>query len=292
MNKKKSNQIVLIAGLSGAGKSTALHTFADFGYRAIDGLPLPLIADFIKLADTPKSKYSKTALLLGVETDQVQEIIQLLTNLKTRPDVEIIFLDAANKQLICRYSETRRPHPYFCPMTDSNLEDAIEKERQVLNPLKEAAHLVINTSDLNVHDLRRKLIEHINLKTNDNSQLRVNFITFGFKYGLPSDCDLVVDVRFLPNPHFIPELKPKNGLDQEVRDYVLLSSDASEFIKKYSDLIAYLLPKYSKEGKSYLTIGVGCTGGKHRSVAIAENLAQFINKAQYKVSVSHRDLQN
>jgi UPF0042 nucleotide-binding protein len=203
----------------------------------------------------------------------------------------LIFLDADTRSIVRRYSETRRPHPGFDPAKDKSLEETIQRERARLQPIKEAADLVLDTSSMNIHALKRELRDFLqNLGTVSARSMLVNFLSFGFKRGTPIDCDLIVDVRFLKNPHFIEDLREQDGRDQPVRDYVFSSPDAAEFVRRYAELLSFLLPKYQFEGKAYLNIGVGCTGGKHRSVAIAEALSKTIDPSRYLVSVKHRDI--
>jgi UPF0042 nucleotide-binding protein len=286
--------LVLIAGLSGAGKSHALDAFEDAGFYALDNLPVALLEQFLALSATHPGKYHKTALQLDIDS---RDTLALLTAFleKLGPaasKVKIVFLDAKTESIIKRYSETRRPHPGFDPNKDKSLEETIQRERSRLTEVRERASFIVDTSTTTVHDLRRELLAYIDsLPAASNRALRVNFLSFGFKYGIPIDCDLVVDVRFLPNPHFIDELREKTGLDAAVSDYVLQSTHAQEFLKHYCALIEFLLPRYAYEGKSYLNIGIGCTGGKHRSVALACALAQRISSPQCLISVKHRDHQ-
>ncbi|MCL4132746.1 UNVERIFIED_CONTAM: hypothetical protein GTU68_034337 [Idotea baltica] len=204
---------------------------------------------------------------------------------------EVIFLDCETDIIIKRYSETRRPHPGFDAKRDKRLYDTVERERKRLAPIKELANMIIDTSELNAHELRRKVRTFTQgLPGSEKSSLRVNFTSFGFKYGLPKDCDLVVDVRFLKNPYFNSKLKHKTGLEKEVQDYVLEQKEAKEFLIKYLDLLNFLLPKYIAEGKAYLNIGIGCTGGKHRSVTLASELAASICIKTCEVSINNRDV--
>lgn len=283
----------MVAGLSGAGKTTTLTTLADLGYYSIDNLPVSLFPDLIELSNQSETKFSKTVLQLDIDSSgKVSELLELLSGLGSeRKAVHIIFLDCRTENIVKRYSETRRPHPGFQPTRDHTLEDAISRERQRLQGLKSISDIRIDTSDMNVHDLKRevrKFEEQLTQQTTPD--LRVNFMSFGFKYGPPFDCDLIIDVRFLPNPHHVEELRCKTGQDSEVKKYVLESNEAKEFLKRYYDLLQFLLPLYIFEGKAYLNIGVGCTGGKHRSVAIAEALHSKLNSSDYFLSVNHRDI--
>lgn len=285
--------LVLVTGMSGAGKSHALDTLEDRGFYTLDNLPVPLFRQFIEFSRSSPAKYERTALLLDIDTrEKLAELTALLDEIDPkRTRVKFVFLEATNDTIVKRYSETRRPHPGFDAAKDKSLEDTIQRERSRLQPLREFASLVIDTSSLSVHELRRELGGFIDsLPLAPGKLMRVNFLSFGFKYGLPIDCDLVIDVRFLPNPHFVEELREKTGQEDAVRNYVLKTPAAQEFTRLYSELLAFLLPQYAFEGKSYLNIGVGCTGGQHRSVAIAEALQGLIDPKLYLVSVKHRDL--
>jgi len=284
---------VAVAGLTGAGKSSSVDTFFDLGFFTIDNLPVEMLGEFIELSKKAPKKYARTALLLDMSSrDKVEHFIKLFAELKAgRCKKELIFVDCDTQKILNRYNETRRPHPGFDPKADRNLEAVIENERQMLQPVKEIADYVIETSRLNVHDLRREIKAYADSFSGKiKKNLRLNFLSFGFKYGIPLDCDLLIDVRFLPNPYFEEKLREQSGLDSKVSKYVLKDKGAKEFIKKYSDLIEFLLPRYVFEGKSYLNIGVGCTGGKHRSIVIAEELFRRVDKKRYITSIKHRDL--
>ncbi len=283
---------LLIAGISGAGKSTALHTLSDLGFYVIDNLPLPLVPAFVQFSRSVPNKFVHTALLLDIDSkEKLEQLLELVKFLHRPTNLKLMFLDCAKETIIKRYSETRRPHPGFIPEKDKTLEDAILREKETLIPFKEMAHVVIDTTSHTVHDLRREVKAFAESLTSEKKgNVRVNFVSFGFKYGIPLDCDLVVDVRFLPNPHFVPELKEHTGLEASVSDYVLTTVPAQEFVKRYVDLLNFLIPQYVFEGKSYLNIGIGCTGGKHRSVAIAEELVKHISQDGCLLSVKHRDI--
>jgi UPF0042 nucleotide-binding protein len=206
-------------------------------------------------------------------------------------NIQLVFLDADTTAVLRRYSETRRPHPSFDPSADASLEHAIQRERERLQTIKEVSNLVLDTSSFTVHALKRELRDFlISLGTVSARSMRINFLSFGFKRGVPLDCDLVADVRFLRNPHFVESLRDQTGKDPAVRNYVFESPDATDFVKRYSELLAFLLPRYQFEGKAYLNIGIGCTGGKHRSVAIAEALCAAMDHEKFHVSVRHRDI--
>ncbi len=265
----------------------------DCGYFGVDNLPVSLLNSFLQLSKSSPERYARTALLLDVDSQESRsQLLPLICREGSKPsNLKVIFLDADTRSIVRRYSETRRPHPGFDPAKDKSLEETIQRERARLQPIKEAADLVLDTSSMNIHALKRELRDFLqNLGTVSARSMLVNFLSFGFKHGTPIDCDLIVDVRFLKNPHFIDELRDQDGRDQAVRDYVFSSPDAAEFVQRYAELLTFLLPKYQFEGKAYLNIGVGCTGGKHRSVAIAEALSKTIDQQRYLVSVKHRDI--
>jgi UPF0042 nucleotide-binding protein len=285
--------LFVVTGLSGAGKSSAMDLLEDCGYFGVDNLPVPLLNSFLELSKSTPERYARTALLLDVDSQESRaQLLPLISGEGSRPsNLKLIFLDADTRSIVRRYSETRRPHPGFDPAKDKSLEETIQRERARLQPIKEAADLVLDTSSMNIHALKRELRDFLqNLGTVSARSMLVNFLSFGFKRGTPIDCDLIVDVRFLKNPHFIEDLREHDGRDQPVRDYVFSSPDAAEFVRRYAELLSFLLPKYQFEGKAYLNIGVGCTGGKHRSVAIAEALSKTIDPSRYLVSVKHRDI--
>ena len=266
---------------------------ADSGYYVVDNLPVPLLGQLFNYSQGAVARYRNTALLMDVDSrDSRIELLSVIESKGKRPaNLKVIFLDADDPSLVRRYSETRRPHPSFDPEKDTTLADTISRERARLQPIKEAADFLIDTSSFNIHALRRELREFLNsLGSVSRQSMRINFLSFGFKHGIPLDCDLIIDVRFLRNPHFVEELRHQDGRDPAVRDYVFETQDAEEFVKRYTELLAFLLPKYQGEGKAYLNIGIGCTGGKHRSVAIAEALAKRADAAAYLVSIKHRDV--
>lgn len=284
--------LVLVAGMSGAGKSVAIDTLADLGFFVIDNLPVPLLPNILSLSAAAPQKYARTAILADIDsTPKLEELLTTIRAFGGARNYHLIFLDCRSEMLLKRYSETRRPHPGFDPLRDKSLNDTIQRERNRLIRFKEIAHLVLDTSESTVHDLRRELRQFSEtLLKEPLHKIRVNFLSFGFRYGVPLDCDLVVDVRFLPNPHFIDHLRPYTGLDQPVADYVLNSPVTAEFLDRYGALLEFLLPKYAFEGKAYLNVGVGCTGGKHRSVTLAEALHRRVACNDYLLSVKHRDI--
>jgi len=283
----------MVTGLSGAGKSSAMALLSDCGYYVVDNLPVPLLGQFFDFSTGAVARYRNTALLIDVDSRESRmQLLSVIQAKGARPaNLKVIFLDADDQSIVRRYSETRRPHPGFDPEKDTTLTDTISRERARLQPIKESADFLVDTSSFNIHALRRELREFLNtLGVGGRSALRINFLSFGFKHGVPLDCDLIVDVRFLRNPHFVDHLRQQDGRDAPVKDYVFETPEASEFVNRYTDLLAFLLPKYQAEGKAYLNIGIGCTGGKHRSVAIAEALAQKPELTSYLVSVKHRDI--
>jgi RNase adapter protein RapZ len=288
------SSLVLITGMSGAGKSTASAVMSDLGFYVIDNLPVPLFSNFIEYSKSTPEKFTRTALLMDIDSQNKQkEMLALIKRLESeKMRLHLLFLDCRTDVILKRYSETRRPHPNFNPHKDKTLQDTIQRERERLMPFLENASLRIDTSEMTVHALKRELKAFVDsLSQCPEKTTRINFVSFGFKYGIPPDCDLVIDVRFLPNPYFVKGLRDKTGLDTEVKQYVLSSEQAAEFLDRYADLLEFLLPLYVFEGKSYLNIGIGCTGGRHRSVTIAQELYQRINHEDYLVSVQHRDVE-
>ena len=301
MNLPQTNHfesLIFIIGLSGAGKSTASRAFSDNGYYAIDNLPVSLLSHFLEESASNEARFNKTSILIDIHTHtQAEELLKHIQQISqsTQHTFQLIFLDSDTDTIIKRYSETRRPHPLFNSSSDITLHSAIQRERDLLIHLKEHANIAINSSKLTPHDLRRSISNFSSeIKSNTSNikkeLLRVNFQSFGFKNGVPTDCDLIADVRFLPNPYFNDSLRAKTGLDSEVREFVLRSKEAQIFIEKYNGLLAFLLPRYVYEGKAYLTIGIGCTGGQHRSVAISSELVKLISTEEYSVGLIHRDI--
>ena len=276
---------LIITGLSGAGRSQAADTFEDLGWFVIDNLPPALIGKVADLVQGPGSETERVALVVGTSA-YLDELTPALDHLRaTGSKVRVLFLEATDDVLLRRYENTRRRHP----LADSErVADAIAREREALDMVKSAADVVVDTGELNVHQLRVRLLELFTAE--DETGLQTSVVSFGYKHGLPLDVDLVFDCRFLPNPHWIDELRPLSGLDPKVRDYVLGQPDTKKFLRKLDDLFSLLLPAYVKEGKSYLSIAVGCTGGRHRSVVLAEELAGLLRKRGFEPTVHHRDL--
>jgi UPF0042 nucleotide-binding protein len=278
-------ELVIITGMSGSGKASVLKAFEDLGYYCVDNLPVGLIPRFAELAGQ-SSEIDRTALVVDVrEGRQLEELPAIIKSVKRIIPTRLLFLEASDAVLQRRYSETRRPHPLG---THTPVKASLTAERRRLRAIRAHADLVIDTSKFNVHELRAHIIELFQKKEKGRNIL-VSCVSFGFRHGVPEDADLVFDVRFLPNPHFIPEFRPLTGRDPKVAKYIRSFPQTAEFIQRISDLLIYLLPHYIHEGKSYLTIAVGCTGGQHRSVMISEDVAKRLKKAGYRVKVVHRD---
>jgi UPF0042 nucleotide-binding protein len=280
------SEFLIITGLSGAGRSQAADTFEDLGWFVIDNMPPALLSKVTELVQAPGSTTERVALVVGTGAyfDELSPALEQLR--KTANRVQVLFLEATTEVLVRRYENTRRRHPMA---EGDRVSDGIERERQILDAVKSQADVVVDTSDLNVHQLRDRLLD---LFARDaEAGLRTSVVSFGYKHGLPLDVDLVLDCRFLPNPHWVEELRPLTGLDEPVRGYVCGQPETGEFLKRVDDLLALLLPAYVKEGKSYLSIGVGCTGGTHRSVVIAEEMARLLRDRGFEPTVSHRDVE-
>lgn len=282
-------RFVVVTGMSGGGKSAALKMLEDAGFYCVDNLPVSLVEKFMELVSMPNSEISKVALGLDVRADQSFEgATKTLVELKKKGyPLEILFMDAQENILIKRYKETRRIHPLAA---DGRVEDGVKRERKALETIRKNADYVIDTSNLLTRELKEEL-DRIFVNNEEYNSLMVTVMSFGFKYGIPADADLVFDVRFLPNPFYIDELKHKTGNDKEVQDYVMASGEAEIFLKKLVDMIEFLVPNYVKEGKYRLVIGIGCTGGKHRSVTLANELyARMKNQGSYGLKLYHRDV--
>ena len=282
-------EFIIISGLSGAGKSKAASFMEDRGFFCVDNLPARLIPKFAELGMAGTGEYDRVVLVTDVRSGtNFSALFQSLEALKgMKCPYRILYMDASDDVIIKRYKETRRSHP-LAEECDS-LEGAIALERRMLAPLRERAEFVVDTSDLSTAKLRGELLRLFGRGSQEGA-MTVSVTSFGFKHGLPREADLVFDVRFLPNPYYVQELRPRTGLDDGVRDYVFSGGAAGEFLEKLQDLVGFLLPKYVEEGKTALVVAVGCTGGHHRSVAIAHALAAYIRGRGYPVTESHRDL--
>lgn len=283
-------EILIISGLSGGGKSKAASFLEDMGYYIVDNMPAAMILKFAEFCERGGGRYDRAALVYDVRTaTSLSEIFDVLDQLKTMQiDCRVLFLEASPEVIIQRYKESRRRHP-LRNKADS-LEEAVRRERELMEPLKARADVVIDTTHTSTAQLRARLLREFGGAA-EQSGMAVNVVSFGFKYGLPMEADLVFDVRFLPNPYYIDELRPQTGLDQGVADYVLQSRQAQGYLPRLEELLAYSLPLYVEEGKTALVIAVGCTGGRHRSVAVAHVLAEFLrSRCGCPVTENHRDM--
>ena len=285
------SQFIVITGLSGSGKGTFLRALEDRGFYCVDNLPLGLLNKFYDLILKSESEYTKAAVVIDVREGgaNLQDFPAILAEIRKQPGVEtsVWFLEASDAVLIRRFSETRRPHPL-----DPNqpVLDSIARERDLLMPIRALADHIMDTSQFTIHELRKHIVQLFE-EQDTAGHLLVSVVSFGFKFGVPIDSDLVFDVRFLPNPHFVPDLKPLTGSDPAVIDYMNSHEATEEFVSRLFNFVDFLLPQYEKEGKSYVTISIGCTGGRHRSVMIANALAKHVRSLKYRAKVSHRDVE-
>jgi len=283
---RQSSELVVITGMSGSGKASALKAFEDLGYYCVDNLPVELIPRFAEIA-LRSGEVPRTALVVDVrEGAQLEKLPAILKSVKRLIPTRVIFLEASDPVLLRRFSETRRPHPLG---TSTTVRASLTAERRHLRAIRRLADLVIDTSKFNVHELRAHLTDQFQHTSGAQQKMLVSCVSFGFKHGVPEDADLMFDVRFLPNPHFVAEFRPLTGRHPRVAKYIRSFPQTQEFIGRISELLVYLLPHYIHEGKSYLTISFGCTGGQHRSVMIAEEVGKRLRKAGYKVKIVHRD---
>ncbi len=282
-------RLVVITGMAGAGKTQALHTFEDVGYFCIDNLPPSLLINLVSLAGLPGSDSRKLAVVCDLRSQEffldLEKQLDRLAELNV--SFNLLFLDATDTSLLTRYKETRRRHP-LCEGA-MTLMEGIQREREALSEVREVANYIIDTTDKDTRELRNEIRELFNQRV-DSEGLRVAVFSFGFKHGFPHDADILIDVRFLPNPFYEEKLRALTGLDEPVREYVLSNKQTKDFLAAWENLLKTVMPGYVKEGKRYLSLGVGCTGGQHRSVALAEQTANFLRNSGYQVSVSHRDL--
>src|SRR5580765_7360079 len=283
--KRGAGELVIITGMSGSGKASVLKAFEDLGYYCVDNLPVELIPRFAEMAVGSRDT-RRTALVVDVrEGSKLGKLPGILHSVRRMIPTRVVFLEASDAVLLRRFSETRRPHPLG---TDAPVKASLKAERRHLAAIRSLADFVIDTSKFNVHELRAHITERFKEQSSEKSIL-VSCVSFGFRQGVPEDADLVFDVRFLPNPHFVPEFRPLTGRDPRVAKYIRSFPQTREFISRISDLLVYLLPHYIHEGKSYLTIAFGCTGGQHRSVMIAEEVGKHLRRAGYRVKIVHRD---
>jgi UPF0042 nucleotide-binding protein len=283
-----NSRIVIVTGLSGSGKTTALRALEDIGFFCVDNLPVQLLPKLLEIHAAATSEISKFALVMDIRgkyfLEKYKDVISDLQ--KKGYNIEILFLEAHDNSLVQRFSETRRSHP----LSDSRtVQESIHLERSKLSDLKQMADNVIDTSLYNIHELK-DLIQRSYLSPSKDKRLVINLTSFGYRYGLPPDADIALDVRFLSNPYFIKDLKDFNGTDEKVKDYVLSFDESRQFLLELYKLVAFLTPLYEKEGKTYLNLAIGCTGGKHRSVVILDKLAEYFNERNYRVNIHHRDI--
>ena len=286
--RKRAKQFVLITGLSGSGKGSVLKTFEDLGYHCVDNLPIDLIPKFAEMCQQPGSHLDRAAAVVDIRGGEALSQLPTVYRDLTRNDLKpsLVFLEASDKALIHRFEETRRPHPLG---RDLPVREGIRLERILLKPMRQLASEVIDTTRLNVHELRDLIQTRFGGIAARQSML-VSAVSFGYRFGVPQDADLVFDVRFLPNPNYVPRLKNKTGRDVGVGRFMDSYPQTREFVNRLMNLLLYLLPQYVREGKSYLTIAIGCTGGRHRSVFLAEQVASALAHEGYKTKVSHRDI--
>mgnify|MGYP002537994214 FL=1 len=282
-------EILIISGLSGAGKSKAASFLEDMGFYIVDNMPAAMILKFAEFCTVSNGRYDRVALVYDVRTaNSFTEFFEVLDKLKAMDcQCRMLFLEASPETVIKRYKETRRRHP-LRDGADS-LEEAVRQERALMQPVKDRADYVVDTSRLSTAQLRSELLRLFDTR-GEKAGMTVNVTSFGFKYGLPMEADLVMDVRFMPNPYYIETLRPKTGLDRDVYEYVFKFQQTKDFMKRLEDLLAFVLPLYAEEGKTSLTLAVGCTGGHHRSVAVTHALTEFIHQQGYPVTENHRDL--
>ena len=285
----KNKKIIIITGLSGSGKSTAIDALEDAGFFCIDNLPVILLPKFLELRAETGSEITKLALVMDLREEEfIQRYPDIFTKLRQQGYLfEILFLEASTEALLRRYSQTRRKHPLS---EAKNLLEGIQAERKELKDLREIADLIIDTSNYNVHELKEIILNHV-LKAVPAKRMKIYLLSFGFKYGIPHDADLVIDVRFLPNPHFVQELRNLDGTSPKVKEFMDRWKETHIFLEKYLDLLNYLIPHYEKEGKSSLTIAVGCTAGTHRSVSIADAIYRELKKTTNLITLTHRDIE-
>lgn len=282
----EASRLAIVTGMSGAGRSHAARALEDLGFFVVDNLPADLIGDVVSKASSPSAPRPRIGVVVDVRSGmQFAALDDALRRLgESGVPTTVLFLDASDDALIARFEETRRPHP----VAAGSIAESIAAERSILDEVRGIADLIIDTTDLNVHELREAITDAFGER---DRSMQVSVVSFGFKNGVPRVVDLVYDVRFLPNPHWVPELRPLTGLDTAVRDHVFRTPDAEEFLEHTEEMLAFLLPRYAAEGRSYLTIGVGCTGGRHRSVAIAEALGEWLRaRGDVDVTVRHRDV--
>jgi RNase adapter protein RapZ len=283
---RDARQLVVLTGLSGSGKSTVLKTFEDLGFYCVDNLPVALIPTFSELHMQAGGEIQRAALLVDArEGGQLEKLPAILRQLRGEIPVTLVFIEASEDALLRRFSETRRPHPLG---HDRPVLEGLRREHVLMEPILKLADVIIDTTKFNVHELRQFIIRRF--QKTDRRPMMVSLVSFGYRYGLPADADLVFDVRFLPNPHFVPKLRKYSGRDPRVARYIRSFPQTGEFLRRVEGLLVYLIPHYIREGKSYLTIAFGCTGGRHRSVMLAEAVRKTLHNKGHASKVVHRDL--
>ncbi len=280
-------RLVVITGLSGSGKGSALKAFEDLGYYCVDNLPVGLIPKFADMCGAPGSHIPRSAVVVDIREGEALSQLPVAYQRLDRDGlkVSVVFLEATDEVLIQRFEETRRPHPLGRNLP---VREGIRLERSLLKPMRQLADAVIDTSRMNVHELRQLIQDRFGGR--QRKTMLISILSFGFKHGVPHDADLVFDVRFLPNPNYVSDLRDKSGRDPEVKQFIESHTQTREFMNRLTDLLLFLLPHYVREGKSYLTVAIGCTGGRHRSVALAEQIGDILEEEGYKIRVAHRDL--
>ncbi len=284
---RNSRQLVIVTGLSGSGKGSVLNTFEDLGFYCVDNLPVALIPMFSELYVEGVGEVERAALLIDArEGEQIDKLPAIYRKLRSEHPVSLVFIEASDEALMRRFSETRRPHPLG---GGDSIAEGIREERRRMAPIRRLADVIIDTTKFNVHELRQFIIDRF--QNPGRRPLLISVVSFGFRYGIPSDADLVFDVRFLPNPHFVPKLRPFSGKNPKVARYIRSFPQTNQFLRRLENMLAYLIPHYIREGKSYLTVALGCTGGRHRSVMLAEVIRRNLKQRGYATKVVHRDLE-
>lgn len=285
-DRRAARQLVILTGLSGSGKSTVLKTFEDLGFYCVDNMPVGLIPAFADLHVESGEEFRRAALLVDArEGEQLKRLPAIYKKLRRESPMSLLFIDASDDALLRRFSETRRPHPLG---QDGSVREGLRRERAMMEPIRRLADVVLDTTKFNVHELRHFITQRF--KNPERSPLLISLVSFGYRYGVPTDADLVFDVRFLPNPHFVPALRKYSGRDPKIVRYLRKFPQTAEFLKRMKSLLTYLIPHYIREGKSYLTIAFGCTGGRHRSVMFAEALQKTLAGRGFAAKVVHRDV--
>lgn len=286
LSTRNARQLVLLTGLSGSGKGSILKTFEDLGFYCVDNLPVALIPAFSELYVEGVGEVERAALLVDArEGEGIKKLPEIYRKMRSERSVALVFVEASNEALLRRFSETRRPHPVG---QDFSILEGIREERRRMAPIRRLADLTIDTTKFNVNELRRFILDRF--ESPGKRPLMISVVSFGFRYGIPTEADLVFDVRFLPNPHFVPRLRPFSGKNPRVARYIRSFPQTGQFLRRIESLLSYLIPHYIREGKSYLTVALGCTGGRHRSVMLAEVIRRTLAREGYSTKVVHRDL--